>query len=91
MPNRDRVYDMAKEAGLDWHSGFILGGDVNRYEELAALVRADALEEAEQVAKLHAAEWQNKPVPLLGYVAVLDDCAAAIRKLKGEAALKGDV
>lgn len=70
--NRDDVYEMVREAGLDWHAGF--ADEVNRYEVLAALVRAKVLEEAAQVCD---ETWEDvRGTALL--------CAAEIRGMKSD-------
>lgn len=37
----DQVREWAREAGLDWHRGFVLDNEENRYAALARLARAD--------------------------------------------------
>lgn len=86
---RDDVYDMVKEAGLDWHAGF--ADDVNRYEVLVSLARAQALEEAVQLCLDEQAENRvlsrssrtaTKSSMYLWMAEGAGLCAGAIRALK---------
>lgn len=36
----DEIIDMVREAGLDWHAGYPVGDEANRYETLARAVEA---------------------------------------------------
>lgn len=47
--NRGKVKDLAKEAGIDWHGNWDIGGEENQLERFAALVEAEVLGDAEPV------------------------------------------
>lgn len=40
--NRGKVKDLAKEAGIDWHGHWDIGGEENQLERFAALVEKES-------------------------------------------------
>lgn len=59
------------------HQGYTAEQMQERDRQIAEhVIRACA-----EVAQEHADAWKNRPVPLLGYTAVLEDCGAAILAL----------
>lgn len=66
MLTRERIIEEVKSAGLDWHRGFVVSDDSNRYEDLCRAI--DALVRAECVPQWRDIETAPKDaVILLGY------------------------
>jgi hypothetical protein len=51
---QDEIIDMARQAGLDWHTGWVLNVELpNRFETFANLVAAKEREACAQIADKH--------------------------------------
>ena len=81
-PTPEHVEEWVKDAGLDWHKGFAIDEDVNRYTKLATLAAAwGAKQEREACAKVCEELWpeMHKYWGAGQAKAACTDCASAIR------------